>query len=154
MNEITNNFKRYILVQYTQNRLKHYKKELFKTLPWIQSKSLFNTINSHINVLLNALFQSKQEQSLRENKYIVDSIFKYTLGRSENLLKSNHKAKNIKSYMQLHSYIIYDEITKGLQAGKSRQLIQFNIEKQLHGIQEKINSNVNMDEILESVINQ
>ena len=154
MNKITNSFKRYLLTKYTENKLKNCQKKLYKNLSWIQGKSLFNTINSHIKVLLNCLFSGMQEQSLRENKFIVDSIFKYTLERSENLIKSNHKTKDIKSYMQLNSYIVYDEITKGLEAGNSRQIIRFNIEKQLHGIQEKINSKVTMQEILENVITQ
>ncbi len=154
MNKLTNSFKRYLLTKYTENKLRNCKKELYKNLSWIQGKSLFNTINSHIKVLLNCLFSGMQEQSLRENKFIVDSIFKYTLERSENLIKSNHKTKDIKSYMQLNSYIVYDEITKGLEARNSRQIIRFNIEKQLHGIQEKINSKVTMQEILENVIAQ
>ena len=154
MNKLTNSFKRYLLTKYTENKLRNCKKELYKNLSWIQGKSLFNTINSHIKVLLNCLFSGMQEESLRENKFIVDSIFKYTLERSENLIKSNHKTKDIKSYMQLNSYIVYDEITKGLEARNSRQIIRFNIEKQLHGIQEKINSKVTMQEILENVIAQ
>ncbi len=152
MNELSNSFKRYLLVNYTKAKLAKYKKELFNTLPWIQSKSLYNTISIHINTLLQTLFTGQYEQSLSENKFIVDSILKYTLERSENLIKANRKTKDIKFYMQLNSYIVYDEITKGFETKRSKQLIKYNIEKQLSKIQEKIDSKINMEEILDSVI--
>ena len=152
MNELSNSFKRYLLVNYTKAKLAKYKKELFNTLPWIQSKSLYNTISIHINTLLQTLFTGQYEQSLSENKFIVDSILKYTLERSENLIKANRKTKDIKFYMQLNSYIVYDEITKGFEIKRSKQLIKYNIEKQLSKIQEKIDSKINMEEILDSVI--
>ena len=154
MHELSDSFKKYLLVKYTQSKLNHSRKALFKTLPWIQSKSIFNTINTHINILLNSFSSNPEKQSLRQNKFIVDSIFKYTLERSENLLKSNKKTKDIKSYMQLNSYIVYDEIIKGLKSDKNKKTIKFNIEKQLSEIQEQMDSKVSMDELLQQVITE
>lgn len=152
MPELSDSLKRYLLIKYTQSKLNHSKKNLFKTLPWIQSKSIFNTINTHLNILLNSFLSNPEKQSLRHNKFIVDSIFKYTLERSENLLKSNKKAKDIKSFMQLNSFIVYDEIIKGLKSDKNKKTIKFNIEKQLSEIQEKMDSKVSMEELLQQVI--
>ena len=154
MHELSDSFKKYLLVKYTQSKLNHSRKNLFKTLPWIQSKSIFNTINTHLNLLLNSLLSTSDRQSLRQNKFIVDSIFKYTLERSENLLKSNKKTRDIKSYMQLNSYIVYDEIIKGLKSDKNKKTIKFNIEKQLSEIQEKLDSKTDINSILETVITQ
>ncbi len=154
MQILSDNLKKYLLIKYTQSKLTQSKKMLFKTLPWIQSKSIFNTINKHLNILLNSLLSTSDRQSLRQNKFIVDSIFKYTLERSENLLKSNKHAKDIKSYMQLNSYIVYDEIIKGLKSDKNKKTIKFNIEKQLSEIQEQMDSKVSMDELLQQVITE
>ena len=154
MQILSDNLKKYLLIKYTQSKLTQSKKMLFKTLPWIQSKSIFNTINTHLNLLLNSLLSTSDRQSLRQNKFIVDSIFKYTLERSENLLKSNKHAKDIKSYMQLNSYIVYDEIIKGLKSDKNKKTIKFNIEKQLSEIQEQMDSKVSMDELLQQVITE
>lgn len=155
MNTLKDSFKRYLLIKYTQSKLIKCKKELSKNLPWIQGKSLFNTINTHMYVLLDTLFNNSNKQCLRQNKFIVDSIFKYTLERSEDLLKSNKKPKDIKSYMQLNSYIVYDEIKKGIEEHKNQKTIKFNIEKQLSEIQEKMDSKENtIDEILQSVISR
>ena len=98
------------------------------------------------------MINKQGRHSFRENKFIVDSIFKYTLGKSENLLKSNKKAKDIKSYMQLNSYIVYDTINKGISENKNKKSIIFNIEKQLSEIQEEIDSKKSIDEILQSRI--
>jgi len=152
MNELKENFKKYLLIKYAKARLNESNNHLSKSIPWIQRKSLSNTIETHCRVLLNTLINDSGKQSLRRNKFIIDSILKYTLGRSENLLKSNRKAKDIKSYMQLNSYIVYDEIIKGLASNKNKKAIRFNIEKQLSEIQEKIDSKVSLDEILEERI--
>lgn len=148
MNELKENLKKYVLIKYAQAKLNECNHHLSKSIPWIQRKSLANTIETHCRVLLNTLINESGKQSFRRNKYIIDSILKYTLGRSENLLKSNKKAKDIKSYMQLNSYIVYDEIKKGLESNKNKKAIRFNIEKQLSDIQEKIDSKVSLDEIL------
>ena len=78
---------------------------------------------------------------------------KYTLGKSENLLKTNKKVKDIKSYMQLNSYIVYDEIMKGMAANRNKKAITFNIEKQLLQVQEEMDSKISIDEILHEKIN-
>ena len=143
MNTLKDSFKRYLLIKYTQSKLIKCKKELSKNLPWIQGKSLFNTINTHMYVLLDTLFNNPNKQCLRQNKFIVDSIFKYTLERSENLLKSNKKTKDI------------NEIKKGIEEHKNQKTIKFNIEKQLSEIQERMDSKENTtDEILQSVISR
>ncbi len=152
MNQLKEYAKKYILIKYTKARLKECSNHLSKSLPWIQRKSLSNTIQTHCRVLLNSLINDSEKQSLRQNKYIVDSILKYTLGRSENILKSNRKAKDIKTYMQLNSFIVFDEISKGINANRNKKAIKFNIEKQLAEVQERIDSKVSLEEILKEKI--
>lgn len=152
MNELRESIKKYLLVRYAESRVSERCAHLSKSIPWIQRKSLINTIDSHCRVLLNTLINASGRQSLRQNKFIVDSILKYTLGKSENLLKTNKKAKDIKSYMQLNSYIVYEEIKKGIEANKNRKAIRFNIEKQLSDIQERMDSKVSIEDILQERI--
>ena len=152
MNELKENIKKYLLVKYAETRVSESTHHLSKSIPWIQRKSLINTIETHCRVLLNTLLNNSERQSLRQNKFIIDSILKYTLGKSENLLKTNKKAKDIKSYMQLNSYIVYEEIKKGLEANKNKKAIRFNIEKQLSDIQERMDSKVSIEEILQEKI--
>ncbi len=152
MNELKESIKKYLLVKYAESRVGERCSHLSKSIPWIQRKSLINTIDSHCKVLLNTLINESEKQSLRQNKFIIDSILKYTLGKSENLLKINKKAKDIKSYMQLNSYIVYDEIAKGVSSNKSKRVIRFNIEKQLSAIQERIDSKVSIEDILQEKI--
>lgn len=152
MNQLKECVKKYLLIKYTKSRVKESCSHLSKSLPWIQRKSLTNTIETHCKVLLNSLINESEKQSFRQNKYIVDSILKYTLGRSENILKSNRKAKDIKTYMQLNSFVVFDEITKGINTNKNKKAIKYNIEKQLSEIQEKMDSKVSMEEILKERI--
>ena len=152
MSELQENIKKYLLVKHAQAKLKEYNRHISKSISWIQRKSLMNTIETHMKVLLNSLINESETQSLRRNKYIVDSILKYTLGRSENLLKVNKKAKDIKSYMQLNSYIVFDEISKGIANNQNKKTIKFNIEKKLSGVQETIDSKVSPEEILNNLI--
>ncbi len=153
MNELKDNIKKFLFVKYAQKKMNQCEKTISKSIPWIQRKSIINTIQTHCKILLNTLINNEEHQSLRQNKYILDSIIKYTFTRSENLLKSNKKAKDIKSYMQLNSYIVYDEIIKGLRTNKNKKAINFNIEKQLSDIQEKMDCKVSIDEILQEKIN-
>lgn len=152
MNEIKENIKKYILVKYAETRLNECNRHLSKTIPWIQRKGLMNTIDTHCRVLLDTLINKSEKQSFRLNKFIVDSILKYTLGKSENLLKSNRKTKDIKSYMQLNSYIVFDEIMKGVASNKNRKAIMFNIEKQLSDVQERLDSKAGIEELLQERI--
>ena len=152
MNELKENIKKYLLVKYAESRVNERCAHLSKSIPWIQRKSLINTIDAHFRVLLNTLINESEKQSLRQNKFIVDAILKYTLGKSETLLKTNKKAKDIKSYMQLNSYIVYDEIMKGLSNNKNRKAIKFNIEKQLLDIQERMDSKESIEELLQERI--
>jgi hypothetical protein len=152
MNELKENIKKYLLVKYAETKMKECSNRLSKSIPWIQRKSLTNTIETHCKVLLNTLVNGCEKQSFRQNKFIVDSILKYTLGKSENLLKSNKKAKDIKSYMQLNSFIVYDEIMKGISSNKNKRTIKFNIEKQLSEVQERMDSKMTIDEILKEKI--
>lgn len=151
MKNLQENLKKYVFVKYAQAKLKECNNHISKTIPWIQRKSLTNTIETHCKVLVNALINSGDRQSLRENKFILDSVLNYTVKRSENLLKSVKKANNIKSYMQLNSYIVFDEIAKGLSLKQSKKAIKFNIEKHLSEIQENLDSKATPDEILESI---
>ena len=152
MSKLKENIKKYLLVKHTQARLKEYNKRISKTIPWIWRKGLMNNIETHCKVLLNSLFNEESKQKLRQNKYIVDSILKYNIERSENILKSNKRINNIKSYMQLNSFIIFDEIKKGLAANKKKNTIDFNIRMQLLLAQEKINSSAQIEEILNDKI--
>lgn len=151
MKNLKENVKKYLFVKYAEARVRECSSHISKNIPWIQRKSLANTIETHCKVLLNTLINAEGKQSLRENKYILDSILKYTLKRSENLLKSNKKAKDIKSYMQLNSYIVFDEIAKGLSARQSKRTIKYNIEKHLAQVQENIDSKVAPAQILEEL---
>ena len=54
--------------------------------------------------------------------------------------------------MQLNSYVVYDEIQKGISANISKRAIKFNIEKQLSDIQERMDSKINIEEILQEKI--
>ena len=152
MREIKENIKKYLLVKYADTRLNECTTHLSKSIPWIQRKSLINTIETHFKVLLNSLINQERQQTLRLNKFIVDLILKYTLGKSESMLKTTKNAKDIKTYMQLNSFIVFDEVRKGVSLNKNKRTIKFNIEKQMSEIQEKINSKVSMEEILEEKI--
>lgn len=151
MSETKERLKRYLLIKYTEAKLKECNNGISKSIPWIQKKTLVNTIETHCKVLLNTLFSKPGKQSLRENKFIIDSIFKYTLKRSENLLKTQKKVKDIKAYMQLNSYIVFDEIEKGLISNQNRKTIGFNIEKELSKMQERTNEKQSPSEILEEL---
>lgn len=153
MNELKENIKKYLLVKYAESKLNQSNNHISKSIPWIQRKSLANTIETHCRILLNTLINQSGKQSLRQNKFIIDSILRYTLGRSINLLKTNKKAKDIKSFMQLNSYIVYDEIMKGIASNKTKRTIKYNIEKQLSQIQERMDSKISIDEILQEKIN-
>ena len=152
MREIKENIKKYLLVKYADTRLNECTAHLSKSIPWIQRKSLINTIETHFKVLLNSLINQERQQTLRLNKFIVDLILKYTLGKSESMLKTTKNAKDIKTYMQLNSFIVFDEVKKGVSSNKNKRTIKFNIEKQMSEIQEKMNSKVSLEEILEEKI--
>ena len=68
------------------------------------------------------------------------------------MIKANKKAKDIKSYMQLNSYVVYDEISKGLTNKQDKKTIKFNIEKTLSAIQERLNSNETPEDVLNELI--
>ena len=147
---LTENIKKYLLVKHTEAKLKKCKEEIEKNVPWIQRKNVANTVETHCKVLLNALLQEKQ--SLRRNKYIVDSILKYTIEKGETVIKAHKKSDDFKTYMQLNSYIVFDEIAKGLADSKNKKTIRFNIEKQLSLVQEKMDLKQSPEEILNSII--
>ena len=148
MSELKENIKKYLLIQHTKAKLEEYNKRISKTIPWIWRKSLMNNIETHCSVLLNSLLNEETTQRLRRNKFIVDSIFKYNIERSESLLKTNKKIKNMKKFMQLNSYIIFDEISKGFAENKNKKNIDFNIRTQLSLAQEKINAASDVEEVL------
>ncbi len=152
MSSWKDSLKRNLIIKYTETKMNECCKHLSKSIPWIQRKSMANTIEAHCRVLLNTLINRQEKQSFRENKFIIDSIFEYTLGKSENLLKANKQTKDIKTYMQLNSYIVFDEISKGLALNKNKKAIKFNIEKQLSDIQEEIDAKKSVKEILDEKI--
>ncbi len=150
MNLLEEGIKKYLLAKHTETKLKECRQEIEKNIPWIQRKNIEDIIKTHSKVLLNAL--NSEKQSLRRNKYIVDSVLKYTLERSENILRAHKKANEIKSYMQLSSYIVFDEISKGISNNKNKKAIKFNIEKQLSLVQEKLDAKMTAEEILNTKI--
>ncbi len=149
MTNLKEEIKNYLLLNYTKSRMTKSEQELSKKISWIQRQSLINTIHTHCSVLLQTLFEQNVISSFRERKFIIDSIFKYTFLKGEDLLKANKRIKDIKPYMQLNSYIVFDEITRGLKENRAKKSIIFNIEKQLSDVQEKINSKMSVEELLE-----
>ncbi len=147
---LTENIKKYLLLKHTEAKLKKCREEIEKNIPWIQRKSINNTIETHCKVLLNSLL--KEKQSLRRNKYIVDLILQYAVEKSETLIKFHKKADEFQTYMQLNSYIVYDEIAKGLANNKKKQTIKFNIDKQLSSAWEKMDLKQTAEEILNDKI--
>ncbi len=152
MGNINDSIKKYLLLKHAETKLKECNAKIEKTIPWIQRKSIYNTIQSHCRVLLNELINNNEKQSLRLNKYVLDSVLKYSMDRSETILKTNKKAKDIKDIMQLNSYIVFDEISKGINAHKNKKAIKYNIEKQLALLQERIKAKTTPEEILNSII--
>ena len=152
MRNIKNNIKKYLLIKHTEAKLKECSDRIEKTIPWIQRKNIYSTIKSHCRVLLNELINNNEKQSLRLNKYVVDSILKYSVERSETIVKSNKKAKELKDFMQLNSYIVINEIAKGINSQKKKKAIKYNIEKQLSMVQEEIESKITPEEILNKKI--
>ena len=148
MSELKEKLKKYLLVKHTEARLKEVNKHVEKTIPWIWRKGLMNNIQTHCNVLLNSLLNEEEKQTLRTNKYIVDSILKYNVERSETLIKANKKINNMKTFMQLNSYIIFEEIAKGLAEHKKKNAIDFNIRMQLSLAQERINAAFKIEDVL------
>lgn len=152
MYKLRNSIKNYLFLKYAKSKLSTSNEKLSKSIPWIQRQGLMKTINTHCNVLISALLNKEGRQSLSQNKFIFDSMLKYTLGKSEDMLKHNRKTKDIKSYMQLNSYIVYDEIMKGLNTNKNKKAINFNIEKQLSEIQEKMDTKISLEDIIKEKI--
>ena len=152
MEDLKRNLKNYLLIKYTKDKLNRKNEQLSKSVPWIKRKQLFNTIQTHCSVLLNWLINNNCGFSFKESKFLVDSILKYSLSKGESLIKANGQTKSIKAFMQLNSFIICDEITKGLADNKSKKSIMFNIEKQLSEIQEQMDSNTSTEELLEARI--
>ena len=149
MTNLKQEIKNYLLLNYTKSRMEQSEHHLSNKISWIQRQSLLKTIHAHCNVLLQTLLEQNEITSLRERKFIVDSIFKYTFLKGEDLLKANKKIRDIKPYMQLNSYIVFDEIVKGLSENRGKKSIIFNIEKQLSDVQEKIDSKMSVEELLE-----
>ncbi len=152
MQNLKRNLKNYLLIKYTEKKLEKKNNQLSKNIPWIKRKHLSNTIQTHCCVLLNSLINESSLSSFRENKFIIDNILKYSLSKGESLLQATGQIKDIKTFMQLNSYIVYEEIAKGITENKSKRTIIFNIEKQLSEIQEKFDEKMNVEEILKEKI--
>ena len=153
MTNLKEEIKNYLLLNYTKSRMTKSEQGLSKKISWIQRQSLINTIHTHCSVLLRSLLDQNAISSFRERKFIIDSIFKYTFLKGEDLLKANKRIKDIKPYMQLNSYIVFDEIVRGLTENRTKKSIIFNIEKQLSDVQEKIDSKMSVEELLEERTN-
>ena len=151
MTNLKEEIKNYLLLNYTKSRMEKSEHELSKKISWIHRQGLINTIHTHCNVLLQSLIDQNEISSFRERKFIIDSIFKYTFLKGEDLLKANKRIKDIKPYMQLNSYIVFDEITRGIKENRAKKSIIFNIEKQLSDVQEKIDSKMSVEELLEEI---
>lgn len=152
MQELKRNLKNYLLIRYAKKKLIKKNNKLSKNIPWIKRKHLSNTIQGHCSVLVDSLINQSCELRFKENKFIIDKIFKYSLEKGENLLHANGQIKIIKPYLQLNSFIVYDEIINGIKEKKSKKTIIFNIEKQLAEIQEKIDSDIDAEQILQEKI--
>ena len=152
MSELKENIKKYLLIKHTEAKIREYNKRIAETLPWIWRKGIINNMETHCNVLLNSLLNQEKKQKYRQTKYIIDSILKYNIERSETILKSSKKIKNIKKFMQLNSYIIFEEISKGILEHKKKNAIDFNIRTQLSLIQEKINKASNVETVLDEIL--
>ncbi len=152
MSSIKEDIKRYLLIKHAQKKLEECNKQISKNIPWIQRKNFLDTVNSHCGVVLNSLINENDKQHLRRNEYIIDSVLHYIIDRSEAVLKISKKSSDIKAYMQLNSYIVYDEIKKGLSENKNKKTIKFNIEKELSQIQERMDSKVSIEDILQEKI--
>ncbi len=152
MKELKKNLKNYLLAKYAEKKIANINSNITSNIPWIKKKHLSNTINTHCLVLLDSLLEKECELSFREKKFLFDKIMKYSIQKGESVLKANGKVKIIKPLLRLNSFIVYDEVIKGLLEKKSRKSILFNIEKQLLQIQEKIDSDIDAEEILQEKI--
>lgn len=152
MQDLKRNLKNYLLIKYAKRKLTQKKNKLSKNIPWIKRKHLLNTIQSHCSVLLDSLMNQNNNFRLKENKFIVDKVLKYSLEKGENILHANGQVKMIKPFLQLNNFIVYEEIINGIKEKKSKKTIIFNIEKQLSEIQEKIDSEVDAKQILQEKI--
>lgn len=152
MQNLERRLKNYFLIKYAQKKLKNKENKLSKEIPWIKRKHLSNTVYDHCNVLLDALINKGCNFSFRESKFIVDKILKYSYERGENLLRANQRTKAVKPYLQLNSYIMYEEIINSINENKSKKAISFNIEKQLSQIQEKIKSDDDVERVLNETL--
>ena len=150
MSKLQEMITKYLLIRHTQSKINEYNKRISVPQNW--RKGLMNNIETHCNVLLNSLLNDKEKPSFRTSKYIVDSILKYNIERSEKLILANKNINNINSFMQLNSFIIFDEIVKGLREHKNKNAIDFNIRMQLLLAQEKMNSAFNIDDVLNEKI--
>ncbi|MBQ3641443.1 hypothetical protein II906_05930 [bacterium] len=152
MSSLKDELKKYLLIKHAQNKLEQCNKQITKNIPWIQRKNFLDTVNSHCYVVLNNLLQEGEQQHLRRNEFIIDAILNSIVERCETILKFSKKTKDIKTFMQLNSFIVYDEIIKGLNANKNKKTIKFNINKELSQIQERMYSQDSIEDILQEKI--
>ncbi len=148
MKNIKKEVKNYLLIKYAKNKLIQKSNLISEKISWIKRKHLSNTVYSHCAVLVEFLTSKECNFSFKNKKFIFDNILKYSLVKGENLIKANGQIKIIKPFLQLNSYIIYEEIINGITEKKSKKSIAFNIEKKLAEIQEKIDSESDAEQIL------
>lgn len=144
--------KNYLLIQHTKKEFDRRQNRLPKSISWIQKKHLSNTVRTHCSVLVDALINQDYGFGYRENKFIVDRIIKYSFEKGANLLLANNKVKTIKPFLQLNSFIMYETLVNGIVEKKPKRAISYNITKELTHVQEKIDSEVSIEQILEEKI--
>lgn len=154
MRFISKEIKNHFLIHYAKKKIKLKEKQLLKNNPWIKVKHLSNIVKSHCSVLLETLFSTEYSFSFRENKFILDKIIDYSFDKGSSFLGTNTDMKSIKPLLQVNSYIMFEELIKGLISNKSNKTISFSIERELNKIQEQIGPDSTIEKILEETISE
>lgn len=142
----------HLIVKYLKNKFRAKERQLAKHAPWIKRQHLTKIVKGHCNVLIASLLNEEQKFSFREKKFIIDKILDFCFEKGLSNLKVNSKIKEIKPLLHINSYIIYEEFLKGIQENKNTKNINFNINKELTLVQEKIAKSNCVEEILDEKI--
>ena len=67
MRNIKDKIKKYLLIRHTEAKLKECNERIEKNIPWIQRKSLANTIEAHCRVLLNELINAENDEIINNS---------------------------------------------------------------------------------------
>lgn len=155
MKKIKKEIKNSLLIQHTKNQIKKQEKQLLKTTPWIKTRHLSNIVKNHCSVLLDSLLNDEDYGfTFEENKFIVDKIISYSFEKGANLLGTKADRQTIQPLLQVNSYVMFEELVKGLCCDKSKKTISFSIDKELNSIQEQIDTEGSIEKILEEKITE